>query len=124
MRRYVQLDTEAMELLTNRFSQLGGNRSALARELGICRSGISQALDGKYPAHTTNLRSLIVDKLAGQITCPHTATEITPATCHALRERPLSAASGSREDVKHWQACQACQFNPVFKRQEATHEQS
>lgn len=119
---YQQLDSEAMALLTTRLVYHKGSRAALSRELGVSRSGISQALDGKYPGSTANLRSLIIDKLAGQITCPHTAKEISPASCHQLRERPLSAASGSREDVKYWQACQQCRFNPHAKISTAANE--
>lgn len=114
---YTQLDAEALTLLNARLDHHKGSRAALARELGLSRSGISQALDGKYPGSTANLRARIFDMLAGQVTCPHTGNDIAPSACKATRERPLSAASASRDDAKQWQACQRCRFNPAAKRE-------
>lgn len=109
----VQLDDEAIALLNTRLTYHRGSRSALARELGISRSGLSMAMDGKYPGSTGKLRSLIFETLADRLVCPHLEAELSPHACKALRERPLSAASGSRSDAKHWQACQACRYNPA-----------
>lgn len=111
-RTYPQLDAETLALLRARLDHHGGSRSALAREIGVGRTAVSQALDLRYPAGTDVLRSKILEALAGRLVCPHLETEIAPSHCKDLRERPLSAACGSRDDVKHWQACQLCQFNP------------
>lgn len=113
---YPQLDDQALALLKTRLHQNGNNRAALARDLGMSRSAISQALDGKYPGDTRKLRAVIVETLADQIDCPHLGVELSPGACKAWRERPLSAASGSRSDAKHWQACQVCQHNPARRR--------
>jgi DNA-binding transcriptional regulator YdaS (Cro superfamily) len=113
---YPQLDDEALGLLRHRLAHHGGSRAALARELGVSRSGLSQAIDRKYPGDTRHLRALIVERLAEQVLCPHLGVEIAPGVCKAWRERPLSAASASRADVKHWQACQICPFNPARPR--------
>lgn len=115
-RDYPQLDDEALGLLRHRLEHHRGSRAALARELGISRSGLSQAMDAKYPGDTRRLRGLIVERLAEQVACPHLGAEIAPGACKALRERPLSAASASRADVKHWQSCQGCRFNPSRRR--------
>lgn len=110
---YPQLDEEALRLLQARLEFHGGSRAALARELGVSRSGVSQALDGKYPGDTKKLRALIVETLAQQIACPHLGHDIAPQACRLFRERPLSAASAAPADVKHWQACQLCMNNPA-----------
>ena len=112
-RSFPQLDAEALRLLRARLDHDAGARAALARELGVSRAGISQALDGKYPSDTRKLRARIVEALAEMVRCPHLGVELAPGVCKAARERKLSAASGSREDVKHWQACQVCANNPA-----------
>lgn len=112
VKSYPQLDDEALALLRGRLDHHGGSRSALARELGISRSGVSQALDQRYPANTAQLRARIIEKLAGRLVCPHLGREIAPAECREARERPLSACMGAPDDVKHWQACQSCPQNP------------
>jgi DNA-binding transcriptional regulator YdaS (Cro superfamily) len=117
-RDYPQLDDQALALLRLHLERLGGNKAELARTLGVARSSISQALDGKYPGDTRNLRAHIMETLADQVLCPHLGVELAPAACKALRERPLSAASASRADAKHWQACQCCVQNPGRVRQE------
>lgn len=111
-RSYPQLDADTLALLRDRLDHHVGSRSALAREIGVSRSAISQALDGRYPAATDQLAAKIRDVLVDRLICPHSGDEIAPGLCKELRERPISAACGSREDVKHWQACQLCQFNP------------
>ncbi len=120
---YPQLDDLALGLLKDRLGELDGNKAELARELGIGRSSVSLALAGRYPADTGKLRALIIEKLADQVVCPHLGVDLAPAACKALRERPLSAASASRADAKHWQACQRCHQNPARQRlqEEAGH---
>ncbi len=110
---YHQLDDEALHLLRTRLEYHAGSRAALARELGVSRSAISQALDLKYPGDTKKLRAKIVERLAAQLACPHLGVDLAPSECKAVRERPLSAASASPADVKHWQACQLCMNNPA-----------
>lgn len=110
---YPQLDDEALEMLLARLDYHGNSRAALAKELGVSRSAISQALDRKYPGDTRKLRAKIIDHLAAQVACPHLGVDLAPAECKSLRERPLSAASASPADVKHWQACQHCRHNPA-----------
>jgi len=110
---YPQLDEEAINLLRTRLETHSGSRAALARELGVSRTAVSQALDRKYPGDTRKLRAKIVETLAEMIACPHLGTELAPQVCKLLRERPLSAATGSPADVKHWQACQSCRHNPA-----------
>lgn len=111
-RTYQQLDAATLDLLRSRLEHHSGSRAALAREIGISRTAVSQALDARYPAGTDLLRAKILDVLADRLVCPHRGEEIAPSACKEQRELPLSAACGSREDVKHWQACQCCQFNP------------
>jgi len=112
VKAYPQLDAEAMTLLRQRLAHHHGSRSALARELAVSRSGISQALDGRYPANTAMLRTRIIEKFADRVVCPHRGAEMAPAECRQARERPLTACMGSPDDVKHWQACQSCPQNP------------
>lgn len=118
-RDYPQLDDAALSLLRRHLEIAGGNKAELARTLGVARSSLSQALDRKYPGDTRKLRALIMETLADQVMCPHLRVEIAPAACKALRERPLAAASASRADVKHWQACQGCVQNPARRAKDA-----
>jgi DNA-binding transcriptional regulator YdaS (Cro superfamily) len=111
MSSFTQLDEVALALVNRRVGELG-TRAAVAAELEISRSGLSQALDGKYPADTRRLRARIVERYAGGVSCPHLGREITPTLCRTWRERPLQSCLASRETVKHWQACQACAENP------------
>lgn len=111
MSAFPQLDRVALALVNRRVDELG-TRAAVAAELEVSRSGLSQALDGKYPADTRRLRARIVEKYAGGVACPHLGSEISPSICKAHRERPLAASMASRDTVKHWQACQACVENP------------
>ena len=112
VKAYPQLDAEALTLLRQRLAHHGGSRSALARELGFSRSGISQALDERYPANTAQLRARIIEQLADRVVCPHLSREIAPSECREARSRPLTACMASPDDVKHWQACQSCPQNP------------
>lgn len=109
---YPQLDDFAHALLAARLTEIGGNKAALARELEMSRSAVSQALSRSYPGDVRRIRARIVERYAEGVSCPHLACAIPPSECRAHRERPLSASSGSREAVKHWQACQACPQNP------------
>jgi len=111
-KNWPQLDQEALDLAQAWLAAHGDSRAALARHLGVSRSAISQALDGRYPGDTRKLRAKLVERLAELVRCPHLAADLTPAECRAYRERPLSSASASRSDVKHWQACQGCPLNP------------
>ena len=113
LREWPQLDADALGLMQTWLQGHKNSRAALARHLGVSRSGVSQALDGRYPGDTKHLRALVVERLADQVLCPHLATEIAPSQCRSNRERSLAAASGSRSDVKHWQACQGCLHNPL-----------
>jgi DNA-binding transcriptional regulator YdaS (Cro superfamily) len=117
-RDYPQLDDDALSLLRRHLEIVGGNKAELARKLGIARSSLSQALDRKYPGDTRKLRALIMETLAEQVMCPHLRVELAPAACKALRERPITAVSASRADVKHWQACQGCIENPARRTKE------
>jgi DNA-binding transcriptional regulator YdaS (Cro superfamily) len=114
-REWPQLDPEALALMQAWLAQNANSRAALARHLGVSRSGVSQALDGRYPGDTRHLRALAFEKLAHAIHCPHLRKELSPVECRQSRERSLSEASASRTEVKHWQACQACLHNPRTK---------
>lgn len=117
--KYEQLDQAALDLLIQRLPFHKGSRAALARELGVSRSGLSQAMDGKYPGHTSKLRARIFELLADGILCPHLGSKITPTECRGWRERPLSAASANPAGVRHWQACQSCLQNPMRQKGDA-----
>lgn len=110
---YPQLDEEALELMRRRLDYHDGSRAALAREIGVSRAAVSQALDGKYPSGTGKLRARVIEALAEMVKCPHLGAALAPGVCKAARERKLSTVSGSRSDVKHWQACQNCRNNPA-----------
>lgn len=111
---YPQLDDRAVALLIARVSALG-SRAAVARELDVARTSISQAIDRCYPADTRHLRNKIMERYAAEgINCPHLDRDLSPSECRSYRTREL--ATGSRASVKHWQACRCCQHNPNARR--------
>lgn len=109
---YRQLDAHALALLRNAVERLG-SITAVAETLGYGRSSISLALAGKYTGDTRRVRQAIIEKLTGIIACPHLQTDMTAAECRTHRCRPVPTSS--RAEVKHWQACQICPFNPTRK---------
>jgi hypothetical protein len=110
-----QLQPLERDLLLNRLAELKNNKAALARELGYARGSISSLLHGRYPANIAQVGVVIRERLACRIPCPHLARDIQPDECKWFRERPLSAASGSKSDVRHYSACRVCRFNPDAK---------
>lgn len=110
--KYPQLDSAALALLTRRVSELGGSRAAVAAELGVGRTSVSQAIDGKYPGDTCHLRAKIMARYADLIACP-VLGPIPPRDCATYRERPLAACSANPASVSHWRACRVCINNPA-----------
>ncbi|QLP96182.1 MAG: hypothetical protein HZY79_00545 [Rhodoblastus sp.] len=90
---YPQLDEEALELMRRRLDYHDGSRAALAREIGVSRAAVSQALDGKYPSGTGKLRARVIEALAEMVKCPHLGAALAPGVCKAARERKLSTVS-------------------------------
>ncbi|MCJ8142934.1 helix-turn-helix transcriptional regulator [Ancylobacter sp. A5.8] len=109
VKTYPQLDDRCLALLREALERYG-TRDAVAEQLGVSRTAVSQALNGRYPADVRRLAAKIVERFADHIACPHLAREIRSAECVELRERPLTPTS--REAVKQWQACRACPLNP------------
>ncbi|QCI65660.1 LysR family transcriptional regulator [Phreatobacter stygius] len=114
VKTYPQLDGEALALLQARVATLG-SKAAAARELGVSRTAVSSALSGSYVGDTKHLRAKIVEAFADQVFCPHLDRALAPTTCKTFRERDIGACTGSRDDVKHWQACQGCPQNPASR---------
>lgn len=109
MTEYKQLDEYALQLLRDGCERLG-SIAAVARKIGYARSGVSLALTGNYPGDTGKMREAIMEQLQGMITCPHLGHELTAGECRLFRER--RCPTSNRTEVKHWQACQICEFNP------------
>lgn len=114
---YPQLDETARELLARRVADLGGSKAAVAAELSVARTSVSQALSGTYPGDTRHLRAKIIARYAEQVDCPALGQSMSPAECAGYRERPLSACSAHPASVRHWQACQSCGHNPTRPRE-------
>jgi len=115
MGSYRQLDGEARELLEAAVERMG-SVAAVARVLGYGRSSISLALAGKYIGDTGKIRIAIFERLRGSVDCPHLGMELTAGDCASFRERGIPTSSPAQ--IKHWQACQMCKYNP-YRMQEA-----
>lgn len=109
VKKYPQLDERGQMLLREALKK-HGSRAAVAEQLGVARTAVSQALNGRYPADARKLAAKIVERFADHVACPHLAREIRSAECVELRERPFVPTG--REAVKQWQACRACPLNP------------
>lgn len=109
MTSYPQLDDAARVLLVARVSELK-TKAAVAKELGVTRSAVSQALSGTYPADARKLSMKIMERYASAIGCSHLGRDIPPSLCRGLRERPLPTSPVAA--VKQWQACRMCEHNP------------
>jgi len=110
---YQQLDGHSRKLLAARVGELG-TIGAVANELGVTRTAISQAINGKYPANTGRLRIKILERYAEAVHCPHLKRDLTPGECRTFRNRDLPTSPLSA--VKHWQACRFCPLNPNARR--------
>jgi Predicted transcriptional regulator len=110
---YRQLDDYSRQLLAARVEEFG-TAGAVAEELGVTRTAVSQALNGKYPANTDRLRTKIIERYAEGVLCPHLDRDLSPGECRTFRSRDLPTSPLSA--VKHWQACRFCPHNPNARR--------
>lgn len=109
MTTYQQLDDHARELLENACERMG-SITEVAKKIGYTRPSVSLAKAGKYPGDTAKMRAAIISNLTDLIACPFLQINLTQTDCQNYRDR--SVPTSSRAEVKHWQACQTCQFNP------------
>ncbi|CAM1655495.1 unnamed protein product [Bartonella choladocola] len=114
---YSQLDAHATALLETAIDRLGSIK-AVADKIGYKRSSLSLARAGKYPGDTHKLRIAIMENLTGLVACPYLQKELTAADCNQYRNRQIPTSS--RAEVKHWQACQICEFNPAKNERKAS----
>ncbi len=106
---YPQLDAHALELLESACERMG-SISEVAKKIGYTRPSVSLAKAGKYPGDTTKMRAAIITNLTELIACPYLQINLTQTDCQNYRDRPVPTSS--RAEVKHWQTCQSCPFNP------------
>ncbi len=78
----------------------------VAAELGYKNhTGLSLALNGKYPASTRKIETTVL-KAYARVQCPFLAREITFAECSDFHTR--AAPTSSPLAMRHWRACQGC----------------
>lgn len=88
------------------------SKAAVAVELGVSRTTISLVVDDKYPASTDKIAERVLNTY-GRITCPFLGSEITLAECK--KHHTSTVPTSSPRAMKHWRACQGCQFNSERK---------
>ena len=92
------------------------SKQAVATELSqlskkkIGRSAISLILNGKYPAKTERIETLVLTRYA-QVQCPHLCEQISYADCRGYHTREVPTSNPFA--VRHWRACQACPHRRV-----------
>lgn len=87
--------------------------AAVAREIGYARTSLSLVLHGRYQGSTDRVAARVLECFADHFLCPHQGSEISPASCRELRDRPMPTSSA--RDLRQWTACQHCQNNPNRK---------
>lgn len=95
-----------LELLQARVK--GSSQAAVARELGLSRSAISQVLSGTYPACTNAIAKKVLDTF-GDVACPHLGQAIPAMACLDFQGRAIPTSNPHA--LNHWAACQACPHN-------------
>jgi hypothetical protein len=78
----------------------------------ISRTTISLVYDNKYPARTDKIEEMVLSTY-GKVVCPFLDSEITLAQCRQHHES--NAPTSSPRAMRHWRACQGCQFNTARK---------
>ena len=109
MTTYRQLDNAALDVL-NQACERFGSITKVAEKIGYKRASVSLARALKYPGDTAKMRSAILANLTELIECPYLKKNLTAVDCERYRNRAVPTSS--RSEVKFWQACQTCQFNP------------
>lgn len=113
MTTYQQLDNHPLQLLENAIERFG-SIGKVAEKIGYTRPSVSLARARKYPGDTAKMRAAILANLVELIECPYLQRNLTHLDCERYRERTVPTSS--RAEVKHWQACLFCPFNPKNER--------
>lgn len=108
-------DIEWLGLLREQVALLGSIQ-AVATRIDYSRAAISQALSGKYPAHTTRLAAAVIAAFS-RCACPFLRRDITSGECRHFRTRPIPRSIP--EDLRHWTACQGCPVGSRLAQAEA-----
>lgn len=108
-------ETPWLDLLKAQVARLG-SRQAVADDLDYSRAAISQALSGKYPAHTTRLAAAVIAAYS-RCDCPYLRQDIAAAECRRFRTRPIPRSVP--EELRHWTACQGCPVGAMQANAEA-----
>lgn len=105
-------ETVWRQLLKAALDQHGGNKQAVATEIGCSRTMVSLVVAGKYhaPLHAFGQR---VINAYDRWVCPWMGEPISKTQCHDYAER--EAPTSSPREVRHWRHCQTCQFKPEMK---------
>lgn len=83
------------------------SQAAVARELQLSESTISQVLSGKYGAKTTAIERIVRGKYMGaKVTCPAAGFDLPGHLCIAYQKIPF--APGNPNRAKFMLACPEC----------------
>jgi len=86
----------------------GSSKAQVALDLGVSRTTISLVMNGKYPASTEKIESLVM-ALYSRVECPHLGESIPITECK--RHCSENAPTSSPRAMRLWRACQTCQNN-------------
>lgn len=99
-------NTMWLKLLTDAAEK--SSNQAVADELGVSRTTISLVMNGKYPASTEKIESLVM-ALYSRVDCPHLGESIPITQCK--RHHNENAPTSSPRAMRLWRACQSCPNN-------------
>ena len=97
-----------LEILRGQVDSHGkGGLNLVAQELGLAKSGLSMALNGKYPASTAKLEARVLEVYGGRkLICP-VLGEIEIKACRAnqARAKVIGLRAGNPETLRLLKSC-------------------
>lgn len=103
------LESRWRDLFDRALIDAGGNKQAVADQLGVSRTMVSLVCKGTYHGRMDKFARVVLDAYDG-FTCPHLGSRITVNAC---RETAHGAApTSSAREARHWRACQTCPNKP------------
>nr|WP_192867674.1 helix-turn-helix transcriptional regulator [Thaumasiovibrio occultus] len=98
-------ESDWMDVLRQEAKYSGKSLNALAKQLGVSSSKLSQVLRGIYPGQTEDLRIAVMGQLMDQtVNCPVRGA-IRLDECAAQQKQPFSTAN--RERIRLYRACRS-----------------
>lgn len=87
----------------------GGNKKAVAAEMGVSRTTVSLVASGKYPSPLDAFGTRVIETY-DLVPCPALDQRIGRPTCRSYAY--ADAPTNSPREMRHWRLCQSCPNKP------------